>query len=53
MLDTTYFTNAALVEDGDLFKIMELRYSHSIYDENGYYNVKQPVSNSLELIRWY
>lgn len=53
MSDTTFFPNAALVQSGDLFKIMELRYSHSIYDEDGYYNVKQPVSNSLELIRWY
>ncbi len=53
MSNTTYFPNAALVQSGDLFKIMELRYSHSIYDEDGYYNVKQPVSNSLELIRWY
>lgn len=32
---------------------MELRYSHSIYDEDGCYNIKRPVSNSLELIRWY
>ncbi|MCL6245820.1 hypothetical protein M5F04_14890 [Acinetobacter sp. ANC 7200] len=53
MSDTTYFPNTALVQSGDLFKIMELRYSHSIYDEDGYYNVKKPVSNSLELIRWY
>lgn len=53
MSNTTYFPNAALVQSGDLFKIMERRYSHSIYDEDGYYNVKQPVSNSLELIRWY
>lgn len=53
MSDTTYFSNAALVQSGDLFKIMELRYSHSIYDEDGYFNVKQPASNSLELIRWY
>lgn len=53
MSDTTYLPNIALVQSGDLFKIMELRYSDSIYDENGYYNLKQPVSNSLELIRWY
>lgn len=53
MSGATYFSNVSFVENGDLFKIMELRYSHSIYDENGYLNVEQPVSNSLELIQWY
>lgn len=53
MMNTTYLSNASLVESGDLFKIMELRYPYSLYDKNGYYNTENPVSNSLELIRWY
>lgn len=32
---------------------MELRYSHSIFDKDGCFNIISPVSNSLELIRWY
>lgn len=32
---------------------MELRYSHSIFDKDGCFNISSPVSNSLELIRWY
>ena len=41
------------MQSGDLFKIMELRYSHSIFDKNGYFNTILPISNSLELIHWY
>ena len=41
------------MQSGDLFKIMELRYSHSIFDKDGCFNIISPVSNSLELIRWY
>ncbi|MCM1957804.1 hypothetical protein NCZ17_00240 [Acinetobacter modestus] len=53
MSDTTYLSNSSLVQNGDLFKIMELRYSHSIFDKNGCFNTISPISNSLELIRWY
>ncbi len=53
MSEITFSSNADFVESGDLFKIMELRYSQSIYDDDGCYPAKQPVSNSLELIRWY
>jgi len=53
MSNTTYLSNSSLVQSGDLFKIMELRYSHSIFDKNGCFNTISPISNSLELIRWY
>ena len=53
MSEITFSSNADFVESGDLFKIMELRYSQSMYDDDGCYPAKQPVSNSLELIRWY
>jgi hypothetical protein len=53
MSNTTYLSNSSLVQNGDLFKIMELRYSHSIFDKNGCFNSISPISNSLELIRWY
>lgn len=53
MSNTTYLSNSSLVQNGDLFKIMELRYSHSLFDKDGCFNTISPISNSLELIRWY
>ena len=53
MFDTAFLRNSSLVQSGDLFKIMELRYSHSIFNEHGSLKDNLPVLNSLELIRWY
>lgn len=52
MSESYFFTNSALVESGDFFKIMETRYPHSLFDRDGHFNTSKLVSNSIELVLW-